>query len=244
MINYIQFPDVSNSTKEGLLAAGGDLEVDTLVSAYSQGIFPWFNHDQPILWWSPDPRMVLYPESIKVSRSLRKLIRQNRFQIRCNTQFESVIRQCALRGATNREKASEKTWITDSMHQAYLKMHKNGIAHSIEILKDNNLVGGLYGLALDKVFFGESMFSTISNTSKIALHALCQHLKTKNFEIIDCQVASDHLISMGAETISRPEFLTHLSEINNKIKNLNYSPHDYEFSNGFGNSLSKILNKQ
>ena len=224
MINYVQFPDVNNSNEDGLLAAGGDLKVDTLVSAYSQGIFPWFNHDQPILWWSPDPRMVLYPNKIKVSRSLGKLIRQNRFDIRSNTQFESVIRQCALRGANSVEQAVEETWITDSMHKAYVQLHKEGIAHSIEVFEEDRLVGGLYGLALGNVFFGESMFSRVSNTSKIALYALCKHLEKHHFSLIDCQVASDHLISMGAESISREEFLSHIKETNNKIKTFKYTP--------------------
>lgn len=231
MINYIQFPDVENSNDEGLLAAGGDLAVDTLVSAYSQGIFPWFNDDQPILWWSPDPRMVLYPDKIKVSRSMRKLIRQNRFDVRCNTDFESVIKQCALRGAESKEDAPEETWITKSMHQAYVELHKKGIAHSIEVFDGERLVGGLYGLAIDDVFFGESMFSSVSNASKIALHALCQHLIKKKFSVIDCQVASDHLISMGAESISRENFLNHLKKINKKAKESNFNPSNFDFSN-------------
>jgi len=220
MINYVQFPAVSNSTEDGLLASGGNLEVDTLVSAYAQGIFPWFNDDQPILWWSPDPRMVLYPEKIKISKSLRKLIRQNRFEIRCNTQFEQVITQCALRGAESMNDVTEETWITKSMHQAYNRLHQDGFAHSIEVYKNDELVGGLYGLALGDVFFGESMFSLVSNASKIALTALCQHLRNKEFTIIDCQVASDDLFSMGAEEIERSNFLEKLQKIKSNIKNL------------------------
>jgi len=231
MINYVQFPAVSNSTVDGLLASGGDLEVDTLVSAYAQGIFPWFNEDQPILWWSPDPRMVLYPEKIKISKSLRKLIRQNRFEIRCNTQFEKVITQCALRGAQSLNDVSEDTWITQSMHQAYNHLHRDGFAHSIEVFQGDELVGGLYGLALGDVFFGESMFSLVSNASKIALNALCNHLKNKGFTIIDCQVASDHLFSMGAEEIERSEFLKKLEPINTNIQHLKGKLNHPDFAN-------------
>ena len=242
IINYVKFPAVTNSTEDGLLASGGNLEVDTLVSAYAQGIFPWFNDDQPILWWSPNPRMVLYPENIKISRSLRKLIKQDRFEIRCNTQFEKVITQCALRGAKSLDDISETTWITQSMHQAYNRLHNDGFAHSIEVFQDNKLVGGLYGLALEDVFFGESMFSLVSNASKIALSALCHHLIRKNFKIIDCQVASDHLFSMGAEEIERSDFLKNLEKINNTLKDLNASLANHQFANGIENSLFSAYN--
>ena len=221
MIDYLAFPSVENSNEDGLLAHGGDLEVSTLVSAYAQGIFPWFNDDQPILWWSPDPRMVLYPENVKISRSLRKTIRQNRFDIRCNTQFERIISNCALRGAPSLEEVTEETWITESVHTAYQQLHAEGYAHSIEVYEDNQLVGGLYGLALGDVFFGESMFSLVSNASKVALSALCAYLGEQNFKVIDCQVSSDHLFSMGAEEITRVDFINYLTDINTNIKNAN-----------------------
>jgi len=214
MFNYVAFPDVNNTTAEGLLASGGDLSVDTLISAYTQGIFPWFNDDQPILWWSPDPRLVLFPQDVKVSKSLRKTIRQNRFELRCNTEFEQVLKGCALRGAESKREATEETWITESMHNAYLELHKQGYAHSIEVWQNQELVGGLYGLALGPVFFGESMFSRASNASKVALVGLCKHLINNEIDVIDCQVASDHLFSMGAVEIPRKLFLEFLSTIN------------------------------
>jgi len=222
-LNYVIFPPVSNSEEDGLLAGGGDLKVDTLISAYAQGIFPWFNDDQPILWWSPDPRMVLYPENVKVSRSLRKIIRQQSFTVKCNHQFKNVITQCALRGASDDEKSTQDTWITQSMHDAYNTLHKEGFAHSIEVYQEDTLVGGLYGLALGNVFFGESMFSLVSNASKIALVALCKQLRGMGINMIDCQVASDHLYSMGAKEISRDEFINHLDKINKQLQNRNAS---------------------
>ena len=229
MINFVQFPDVSNCNEDGLLAMGGDLSVDTLVSAYTQGIFPWFNDDQPILWWSPDPRLVLFPDQVKCSRSLRKNIRQHSFTVSCNTQFEQVISRCALRGnATNNEHNTEQsgTWITDSMRQAYLSLHQQGYAHSVEVWQADKLVGGLYGIALGDVFFGESMFSDVSNASKVALVTLCRYLERHHFKVIDCQVSSSHLLSMGAEEISRKQFLSYLSTIE-------YQPANVIFSNDF-----------
>jgi len=196
MFNYVAFPNVNNANSDGLLASGGDLSVDTLISAYTQGIFPWFNDNQPILWWSPDPRLVLFPQDVKISKSLRKTIRQNRVELRCNTEFEEVLKGCALRGAQSKSEASEGTWITQSMHKAYLELHKQGYAHSIEVWQDQQLVGGLYGLALGPVFFGESMFSRISNASKVALVGLSRHLINNGIDIIDCQVASDFAIGI------------------------------------------------
>lgn len=226
MVNFVSFPDVSNTNEDGLLAMGGDLSLDTLVSAYAQGIFPWFNDDQPILWWSPDPRLVLYPNQVKVSRSMRKLIRQKRFSVTANRAFEKVIKGCALRGSEKPFVASADTWITQSMHQAYMSLHKNGYAHSLEVWQGSQLVGGLYGVALGSVFFGESMFSTANDASKLALVTLCHWLKESDFSLIDCQVASEHLFSMGAEEIPRSKFLQHLAEINIEQSN-------HEFSTGF-----------
>ena len=215
-INYFKFPDVSNANEDGLLAMGGDLEVDTLVSAYAQGIFPWFNDDQPLLWWSPDPRMVLYPKDVKVSRSLAKTLRRGGFTITCNSCFEDVISNCALRGRTSKtsdEHSVEDTWITDEMNSAYIELHKRGYAHSIEVWQHDSLVGGLYGLALGKSFFGESMFSHVSDASKVALVMLCKALAEQDYTLIDCQVASDHLFSLGAVEISRELFLEQISGV-------------------------------
>jgi len=241
MFNYVTFPDVNNANPEGLLASGGDLSVDTLISAYTQGIFPWFNDNQPILWWSPNPRLVLFPQDVKVSKSLAKTIRQNRFELRCNTQFEEVLQGCALRGAKSKNEASEGTWITESMHKAYLELHKQGYAHSIEVWQNQQLVGGLYGLALGPVFFGESMFSRVSNASKVALVGLSKHLINKDIDIIDCQVASDHLFSMGANEIPRELFLQFLEPISlienpHKLSKLTH----HNFAIGIESAINKL----
>ena len=186
---------------EGLLAAGGDLSSSRLINAYQHGIFPWFNADEPILWWSPDPRFVLYPDKLKISRSLRKTIKKAPFDIRIDTAFADVLKACA---APRAEQAG--TWITDDMFNAYLNMHKLGYAHSIECWQHDELVGGLYGIAMGQVFFGESMFSKRSDASKIALVHLCEHLLKHDFKLIDSQVHTEHMVSMGAEMIDRKEF--------------------------------------
>ena len=237
MVNYLTFPNLQEADEDGLLAMGGDLSVDTLVSAYAQGIFPWFNDDQPILWWSPDPRLVLFPDRVKVSKSLAKKIRQARHTVTCNQAFEQVISGCALRGSqhstqqsnnqsSNQASASsageEATWITEGMHQAYLQLHRAGYAHSIEVWQQKTLVGGLYGVLLGKVFFGESMFSRAPDASKLALVALCRHMQRSGRALIDCQVASQHLFSMGAEEIARDEFMQHLRHINLEHINLEH----------------------
>lgn len=222
MISFQPFPDPSNADDQGLLAMGGDLSVSTLVSAYAQGIFPWFNEDQPILWWSPDPRLVLIPNEVRISRSLRKSIK-NKFSVTCNQAFEQVITGCALRGTVTNNAPdeiqstsldSDATWITQDMHDAYIELHKLGYAHSIEVWSNNELVGGLYGVCLGKVYFGESMFSSRTDASKVALVHLCGHLNNKKFRLIDCQVASDHLFTLGAKEISRNEFSAALVDIN------------------------------
>lgn len=241
MFNYVAFPNIDDASDDGLLASGGDLSVDTLISAYTQGIFPWFNDDQPILWWSPDPRLVLFPQDVNVSKSLRKTIRQNRFELRCNTEFEQILKGCALRGAESKDKTSEETWITQSMHNAYLELHRQGYAHSIEVWQDQQLVGGLYGLALGPVFFGESMFSRVSNASKVALVGLCKHLINQNIDIIDCQVASDHLFSMGAIEVPRDLFSQFLESINlsQKPQKLSKLTH-HNFAIGIENAINEL----
>jgi len=222
-LNYISFPSLNNANEDGLLAMGGDLNLDTLVSAYSQGIFPWFNNDQPILWWSPNPRLVLYPEQLKISKSMLKVIRQNRYRVTCDKVFSKVIKSCALRGETASSKSDNETWITEDMHNAYKDLFDAGYAHSIEVWEEQDLVGGLYGIVLGKVFFGESMFSHVSNASKLALISLCQYLQKLDFKVIDCQVASSHLFSLGATEIPRDAFLSYLQEINIQMNSKGFS---------------------
>ncbi len=200
-----QFPHPDNALTDpdGLLAAGGDLSPERIVSAYLQGIFPWYSDGQPILWWSPDPRAVLFPDKLHVSRSLKKLIRQKKYTTTIDQAFEQVIAHCAQ---TPRN-AQDGTWITSEMQQAYSKLHKLGVAHSAECWLDGQLVGGLYGLALGKVFFGESMFSHRSNASKLAFVHLLDELTNSGYALVDCQVTTEHLLSLGAEEIPRSQFL-------------------------------------
>jgi len=212
-IKFIDFPALEHASPEGLLAMGGDLDQNTIISAYAQGIFPWFSEEQPVLWWSPNPRLVLYPKEFKLSRSLRKKIRNKGFQLTANQQFSDVIAACAMRGADTVEDAPEDTWITSGMKQAYIGLHNNSYAHSIEVSLDGRLVGGLYGIALGSVFFGESMFSRTSDASKVALFALCQWLQERQFKMIDCQVSSNHLLSLGARKIDRSSFISALEKI-------------------------------
>jgi leucyl/phenylalanyl-tRNA--protein transferase len=202
----LNFPPVHLATPEGLLAVGGDLSPERLLLAYQSGIFPWYSEDEPILWWSPDPRLVLYPEELKISRSLRKTIRRDRFRVSMDTCFAQVIQAC---GRT-RVKNGQGTWITPEMEKAYTRLHRLGYAHSVEIRHGNNLVGGLYGVSLGRCFFGESMFSTMPDSSKVALVALRNYLRKHQFDFIDCQMPTDHLIRMGARKITRDDFLAEL----------------------------------
>ena len=201
---------------DGLLPVGGDLSVERLTSAYQHGIFPWYSEGQPILWWSPDPRMVLEPKDIKVSRSLAKKIRKQDIQITFDQNFRDVITACS-EARLEKGKRQDETWILDEMIEAYVKLHEAGYAHSVECWQDGKLVGGLYGIALGKVFFGESMFSRISDASKIAFVSLAQQLEQWGFKLIDCQVYTSHLESLGASMIPRKQFLTLLKQhaINN-----------------------------
>ncbi len=197
------FPPLDNAlaSPNGLLAAGGDLSVSRLLSAYRNGIFPWFNEDEPILWWSPDPRMVLFPGELKISRSLSKLIRKNNYTIQTDTHFAEVMQACAAP-----RKDQQGTWIHPQMIVAYSKLHQLGLAHSVETWINGELVGGLYGIALGKVFFGESMFSRSPNASKIAFVHLVKQLSEWEFALIDCQVKTAHLASLGAREIPRTIF--------------------------------------
>ncbi|MDR4514081.1 leucyl/phenylalanyl-tRNA--protein transferase [Nitrosomonas sp.] len=197
------FPPLEEALLEpnGLLAVGGDLSPKRLINAYENGIFPWFNKDEPALWWSPDPRMVLFPNELKVSRSLRKSIKKNNYHVRCDSHFSEVMLACA---EPRRNQAG--TWIHPDMVSAYTALHEIGLAHSVETWIDGKLVGGLYGLAMGKVFFGESMFSRAPDASKIAFVYLVRHLIQWNYILIDCQVRTAHLASLGAREISRAEF--------------------------------------
>jgi len=197
------FPPPALAERDGLLAVGGDLRHERLLLAYRMGIFPWFTDGEPILWWSPDPRLVLYPSELKVSRSLKRLMRKRTFQVSMDTAFEAVIDECIA----VRADVMDETWITDEMRSAYCRLHDLGYAHSVEVWFDKDLVGGLYGVSLGRCFFGESMFTRISNASKVALVALTRYLAASGFTIIDCQVKTDHLIRFGARLIPREEFL-------------------------------------
>lgn len=199
----LDFPPVDEAFDDppGLLAAGGDLRPERLLAAYARGIFPWYDDDSPILWWSPDPRMVLRPSDIHVSRSLAKLIRQNQYRVTMDTAFVDVIRHCAALRADR-----EGTWITDEMQAAYTELHRQGHAHSVEVWRDDHLLGGLYGIAMGQLFFGESMFSLAPNMSKIAFVALARQLEHWNFALIDCQMPTDHLQTLGATAMSRADF--------------------------------------
>lgn len=199
----IIFPHASQAEEDGLLAIGGDLSPRRILSAYVNGIFPWYNPDEPILWWSPNPRCVLYPDKLKVSKSLAAVIKKNLFQIKFDTNFLDVIKNCAAA-----KRADELgTWISTDIIDAYYQLHELGYAHSVETYCENKLVGGLYGIAIGKVFFGESMFFLKPNASKVALWALVRKLRELNFRIIDNQVTNKHLVSMGAEEIERDRFL-------------------------------------
>ncbi len=195
------FPDVELANSDGLLASGGDLSPERLLCAYSQGIFPWFSEGQPILWWSPDPRCVLYPKQFQSRRSLQQSIRKHSFEFQVDTAFAQVIQACAA------PRASDKggTWITNDMQDAYLHLHQLCIAHSVECWQRNQLVGGLYGVVIGSVFFGESMFSDVSDASKAALWFLCKQYA--QISLIDCQMTTSHLLSLGAIEIPRVQFL-------------------------------------
>ncbi len=201
------FPDPNWATAEGLLAVGGDLSPERLVLAYKLGIFPWYGEDEPILWWSPDPRCVLIPENVYVSRRLERVIKQNRFRLTCNRAFEQVVEACAKVRVHN----GEETWLIQEMQTAYQELHKQGFAHSVEAWCGDELVGGLYGVALGKFFFGESMFHYQPNASKVILVQLARYLEREGFALFDCQVTNPHLISMGASHLSREDFLERLS---------------------------------
>ena len=197
------FPPVSQALREpdGLLAVGGCLSSERLLAAYRRGIFPWYNSDEPILWWSPNPRLVLFPDKLIVSKSLRKTLRKGIFTVTFDKDFDAVMKACAAPRAKE-----SRTWLNADMNAAYNQLHNFGCAHSVEVWMDDELVGGLYGVALGQVFFGESMFHTQTDASKVGFVSLVEQLKLWNYQLIDCQVHTPHLISLGAEEISRQQF--------------------------------------
>ena len=197
------FPPVDQASREGILAIGGDLSSERLMLAYKSGIFPWFNDAEPIIWWSPDPRMVLFPDELKVSKSMKKIIDKKIFKITCNQNFKAVIENCQK---TERNGQTD-TWISNDMIAAYCKLNQIGKAKSVEVWQNDELVGGLYGIDLGNVFCGESMFSKVPNASKIAFVFLVEYLKTRHYKLLDCQVYNDHLSSLGCREISRNFFM-------------------------------------
>jgi leucyl/phenylalanyl-tRNA--protein transferase len=208
LTDELVFPPPHLARKDGLLAVGGDLSVNRLLLAYREGIFPWFIRREPILWWSPDPRLVLFPEEIKVSKSLEKTIKQCVFHVTMDTAFHQVITECAR----VRPQKNEGTWITEEMMGAYGQLHELGFAHSVEAWFKGELAGGLYGVSIGKCFFGESMFTRVNNASKVALVALVDYLRKMSFDMIDCQITTGHLMRFGAREIPRNLFLSLLKK--------------------------------
>jgi leucyl/phenylalanyl-tRNA--protein transferase len=204
---YLAFPDPALADADGLLAIGGDLSAERLKNAYASGIFPWFSAGDPILWFAPHERCVIFPERVKISKSMRKVLLSEQFRITWDQAFEQVIKACASIDRT--KQGQDGTWITDDMQEAYLNLHRLGMAHSLEVWQGQELVGGLYGVIVNKVFCGESMFSQVSNASKAALISLC---RSGQFKLIDCQLPNPHLMSLGAELIPSQEYLKILKE--------------------------------
>lgn len=205
----IAFPHPEMADANGILAVGGDLSPERLLTAYTLGIFPWFNEGEPIIWWSPDPRFVLFPNELKISKSMRPYFNQQKFTVTLDTQFEAVMRGCQT---SRRDGQFGGTWITEDMVEAYVRLYELGYAHSVEVWKNEDLVGGLYGISLGKVFFGESMFAQEANASKFGFITIVEKLKELDFHLIDCQQETNHLGSLGARAIDRKEFLALLQK--------------------------------
>lgn len=204
----IAFPPPHLTRKDGLLAVGGDLSQKRLLLAYRMGIFPWFSDGEPIMWWCPDPRLVLYPDELRIPKSLRKVLKKNLFQVTIDTAFKEVITECAR----VRLEAGEGTWIVEEMKAAYCQLHESGFAHSVEAWHNRDLAGGLYGVSMGKCFFGESMFTRVNDASKVALVFLSEYLKSLSFDMIDCQMTTGHMIRFGARKIPRDLFLEQLKQ--------------------------------
>jgi leucyl/phenylalanyl-tRNA--protein transferase len=202
------FPNPRFAPDEGLVAYGGDLSSARLLSAYEKGIFPWYSHDEPILWWSPNPRLLLFPHKFKLRKSFRRVLRSGKFTVSFDAAFKEVIGLCA----TVPRKAQGGTWITFEIEEAYSRLHEEGFAHSVEVYHEGKLVGGLYGVSLGKAFFGESMFSLVPDASKVAFLALSDVLGSRGYDFIDCQMKTDHMMGLGAELVQRDTFLDLLEE--------------------------------
>mgnify|MGYP001395609606 FL=1 len=207
LTDALLFPSPEQASDEGIVAVGGDLKPERVMLAYRKGIFPWFESDDFLLWWSPDPRMVLFPDQVKISKSMRAVLRKKQFEVTFNKAFDVVVEACAK----VKRFGQNGTWITPGLMEVYSTLHTQGHAHSVEVWEEGVLVGGLYGIDLGTVFCGESMFSKANNASKVALISLAKELKKNKYKLIDCQVPTQHLASMGAESIPRAEFLTYLS---------------------------------
>lgn len=201
------FPDPNQSDESGLLAVGGDLRADRLLLAYEQGIFPWYSDDQPLMWWSPDPRCVLRPKRVRISKSMKAVMKKKRFRITVDTCFEDVMTACM-----KAKRDDDGTWINPELVASYTELHRLGVGHSVEVWEEDELVGGLYGLSLGDMFFGESMFTSVSNASKLAFIHLCRGLEEWGFSWIDCQIENPHLTTLGAVTMERSKFLEHLRQ--------------------------------
>ncbi len=210
------FPDPRFASDEGLLAYGGDLSSPRLLTAYRNGIFPWYNPGDPILWWSPNPRLLLYPKDFYVRKSFRRVLRNGGFSVTFDHAFEEVIRHCA----TVKREGQNHTWITEEMQEAFIRLHKEGFAHSVEVYKNGELAGGLYGIAMGKAFFGESMFSLVPDASKVAFKALSDVLGLRGYDFIDCQMETSHMRGLGAKTVERDTFLDELHEALQKPSDL------------------------
>jgi leucyl/phenylalanyl-tRNA--protein transferase len=208
LTNELYFPPVHKADSQGILAIGGDLSVERILLAYRSGIFPWYSEDDPILWWSPNPRFVLFPDKLKVAKSMRPIFNSGKFKVTFDTQFREVITNCKniFRPDQN------GTWLNENMLESFCKIHELGLAHSVEVWQKDELVGGLYGISLGNCFFGESMFAKVSNASKVGFITLVRKLQEKGFEMIDCQVHTKHLESLGAEHIMRNEFMKRLQK--------------------------------
>ena len=218
--NRLDFPNPALTDEDGILAVGGDLSPQRLLLAYSWGIFPWFNDDEPILWWCPDPRFVLFPAELKIPKSMRPLMRSARFRVTFDECFEAVTRACGAQPRPDQD----GTWISEEMVAAYVRLHELGFAHSVEVWEGETLVGGLYGVALGKFFFGESMFARVSNASKVGFFTLVEKLLRNGYQLIDCQQQTRHLGSLGARAISRNEFLAFLVK-NRQLPTQNWAQH-------------------
>ncbi|WP_281235387.1 leucyl/phenylalanyl-tRNA--protein transferase [Flavobacterium gelatinilyticum] len=203
LFDNLYFPPVSEADEEGILAVGGDLSPERLKLAYKKGIFPWFNEGEPILWWAPDPRMVLFLDELVISKSMRNILNRKHFTVTFNTNFKEVISNCQK----IQRDGQDGTWISDDIVESYCELHRQGIAKSVEVWQEGDLVGGLYGIDLGHVFCGESMFSKVSNASKVAFISLVRHLQAENYKLLDCQVYNPHLDSLGCREIDREEFM-------------------------------------